>query len=524
MTMLPQVNIQQQTKTIDEISTYLSVFKDIDSADFVLWLLRNPDTGSFSLDNAEGVSPPTTKYPQLLAWGWNQNAVEIVENKLQLGEFARWIEQPVFNLLNLPVSYHEKVLGLVQIANFKELTHIKTLENLGHLMGQYLVTHQQLVESNQWASRLQQLLEFIGSISSSLDPDQILRMLLEQVSLLLDAEACSLYLTDNTNGEAILYLSSRSDHRLVENYRIPQGKGLIQHVIASGETLVVNDVPHDKRYFNGVDVLSNFQTRSVLAVALVSNRIELGRERGSTNSRIIGGLEILNKMNGGFTKMDMSLAEIFASQAATIQQTAQLYNQMDNLMIQLLTSLMHAVDAKDPYTKDHSKFVSEYAAAIGLELGLPAEDINQLRLGGLLHDVGKIGIPDEILKKMDSLTKEEFQEIYKHPQIGYKIVEKVSFHSKDVLRAIIEHHERLDGSGYPLGLQGNEISLVGRIMAVADSFHAMISDRPYRMALSHEKAFDELTKYANLQYDERCVQALKNLYAKEKIVTNKLWL
>ncbi len=521
MTILPQTK-QQQIKTTDEINTYLSIFQDIGNAEIVLWLLKNQESGSFSLENILGNQPPAVKYPNLLAWGWDQNALEIVENKTQLSEFARWIEKPIFNLMNLPVSHKDKVLGMIQIANFKELAQIRTLENLTQLMGNYLVIHNQLIESNQWASRLQQLLEFIGSISSPLDPDQILRMLLEQVSLLLDAEACSLYLMDDVNGEAILHLSSRTDRRLVENYRIPQGKGLIQHVLASGETLVVNDVLKDKRYFNGVDVLSNFKTRSVLAVALVSNRIELGKERGSTSSRIIGGLEILNKMSGGFSKMDVMLAEIFASQAATIQQTAKIYNQMDDLMIQLLTSLMHAVDAKDPYTKDHSKFVSEYAAAIGHELGLPAEDINQLRLGGLLHDVGKIGIPDDILKKMDSLTKEEFQEIYKHPQIGYKIVEKVSFKSKDVLRAIIEHHERLDGSGYPLGLRGNEISLVGRIMAVADSFHAMISNRPYRLALTHEKAFEELTKYVTIQYDERCVQALKNVYANGKIAVNTI--
>jgi len=143
-------------------------------------------------------------------------------------------------------------------------------------------------------------------------------------------------------------------------------------------------------------------------------------------------------------------------------------------------------------------------------------------LGGLLHDVGKIGIPDEILKKMDKLTREEFQEIYRHPQIGYKIVENVSFHSRDVLKAIIEHHERLDGSGYPLGLRDNEISMIGRIMAVADSFHAMISDRPYRLALTHEKAFDELSKYAGVQYDDRCIQALKNAYLEGQIITHGL--
>jgi putative nucleotidyltransferase with HDIG domain len=520
--MLPQLNTVQQVQTNNEIQEYLSVFKDVSQAEFILWLMRDPEIATLKVDSQLGLEHPLEKYPQLLAWGWNQSASEVIENQFQLQEFSRWAQRPVHSLLNLPVILQELPLGIIQIANFKKIAPQNALEKLAHLMGKHIITHQQLMDSNRWASRLQQLLEFIGSISASLDPDQILRMLLEQVSLLLDAEACSLFLIDQNSGEAILHLSTRTDRRLVENYRIPQGKGLIQHVIASGETLVVNDAQNDHRHFNGVDVLSNFQTRSALAVALVANRIELGRQRGSTQGRIIGGLEILNKMNGGFTKMDIALAEIFASQAATIQQTAQLYNQMDDLMMQLLTSLMHAVDAKDPYTRDHSKCVSDYAAAIGLEMGLPAEDISQLRLGGLLHDVGKIGIPDEILKKMDTLNREEFQEIYRHPQIGYKIVEKVSFNSRDVLKAIIEHHERLDGSGYPLGLQGNEISMIGRIMAVADSFHAMISDRPYRLALSHAKAFEELSIHAGLQYDERCVQALKNAYEKGFIVTHGL--
>ena len=521
MTMLQQLNTSLRLQTESDIQEYLSIFKEITQAEFVLWLMRDPEIATLKIDALLGIQHDLEKYPQLLAWGWDQSKPEVVDNKSQLEDLSRWIQYPVHNLLNLPVSHQELPLGIIQILNYKDSSHQISLEKLAQLMGKFIISHQQLRESNRWASRLQQLLDFIGSIHSSLDPDQILRMLLEQVSLLLDAEASSLFLIDQNSGEAILHLSSRTDRRLVENYRIPQGKGLIQHVIASGETLVVNDVHSDRRHFNGVDVLSNFHTRSVLGVALISNRIELGRQRGSTRGRIIGGLEILNKLNGDFTKMDITLAEIFASQAATILQTAQMYSQMDDLMMQLLFSLMNAVDAKDPYTKDHSRCVSEYAVAIGLEIGLPAEDINQLRLGGLLHDVGKIGIPDEILKKMDTLTKEEFQEIYRHPQIGYKIVEKVSFHSRDVLKAIIEHHERLDGSGYPLGLRGNEISMIGRIMAVADSFHAMISDRPYRLALSHEKAFEELTRCAGTKYDHRCVQALKNAYFNGAIITTR---
>lgn len=519
MTMVSEIIEKVEIQSENDIADYLSIFQDIGQADFVAWLIRDPEDSALSFDSLLGLSHQTGKYPHSLAWEWKQNEIEMVEDKNKLQAIGQWLQEPVYNLLNVPVAAQGQVYGVVQLVNFKEFSLKNTFEKLANLMGKYLLSCQQLLESNQWASRLQQLLEFIGSISSSLDPDQILRMLLEQVSMLLDAEACSLFLVDDRSREAILHLSSRTDRKLVENYRVPQGKGLVQHVITHGETLVVNDVKNDQRYFNGVDVLSNFQTRSVLAVALIANRIELGRERGSTAGKIVGGLEVLNKMNGGFSKMDVKLAEIFASQAATIQQTAQMYTHIDDLMIQLLTSLMHAVDAKDPYTKDHSKCVSEYAAAIAAEMGLPIEEVNQIRLGGLLHDVGKIGIPDEILKKTNSLTKDEFQEIYKHPQIGYKIVENVSFQSKSVLKCIIEHHEHLDGSGYPLGLRGNEISVEGRIMAVADSFHAMISDRPYRLALSHEKAFYELDKFSSVYYDPHCVHALKSAYSNGAIVT-----
>ena len=276
MTMLPQLNTIQQVQSANEIQEYLSIFKEISQADFVLWLMRDPEIASLKVDAKLGISQSLTKYPQLLAWGWNQSTSEVIENKLQLEEFSRWAQTPVHNLMNFPVLDQELPLGIIQVANFKEITPQTALEKLAQLMGKYIIAHQQLMDSNRWASRLQQLLEFIGNISASLDPDQILRMLLEQVSLLLDAEACSLFLIDQNSAEAILHLSTRTDRRLVENYRIPQGKGLIQHVIASGETLVVNDAQNDRRHFNGVDVLSNFRTRSALAVALVANRIELG--------------------------------------------------------------------------------------------------------------------------------------------------------------------------------------------------------------------------------------------------------
>lgn len=517
MTVLPY-RYQLQNLDLDtELNTFLDVCKDITEAEIGLFLLSNPDTMSFQLNTVIGAHPQASRCPDKLAWDSINEDYLWVEDPNQLSELSQWLEHQIHNVLCVPVIHKEKTLGVIQLINNTYIDKVSTVQKQTRLLGQHLVSSYHLYESNRWSGRLQQLLEFIGNISASLVPDEILRMMMEQISLLLDAEAASLFLIEENSGDAILHISSRADHRVVENYRVPRGKGIINHVLATGETIIVNNVDQDNRHFNGVDAISNFETQSILAVSLQSHRIELGKQRGTSKPRTIGGLEIINKMNGEFTKMDVSLAEIFASQAATVLQTATLYNEMDDLYKQLLGSLMHAVDAKDPYTERHSKSVSEYAVAIGHELNLPYEVINQLEIGGLLHDVGKIGIPDDILKKSSILTREEYHEIYRHPKIGYKIMQKVQLMGGDVLRAIVEHHERLDGSGYPLGLRGDEISLAGRIVAVADVFHALISNRPYRTAMPPEAAFAELYTEAGIRLDKSCVEALRKAYDSGKL-------
>ncbi len=522
MTVLPYRYQLQNLQINVELDAYLDLCIDLTEAEIGLCLLSNPETMSFQLNTVIGANPAAGRCPDQIAWDCMNEDYLWLEADERFDELEIWLNQKIKNLLCVPIVHKDKTLGVIQLVNNKFEDRKYLVQKQANLLGLYLVNTYHLSESNQWSGRLQQLLDFIGSISASLDPDEILRMMLEQISLLLDAEAASLFRIEEPSGDAILHLSSRADHRVVENYRIPRGKGIINHVISTGETLVVSNVDRDQRHFNGLDAISNFETRSILAVSLQSHRIVLGKKRGISKARVIGGLEIINKMNGEFTRMDVALAEIFASQAATILQTATLYNEMEDLYKQLLGSLMFAVDAKDPYTEYHSQSVSDYAVAIGQELGLSFEMINQLEIGGLLHDVGKIGIPDEILKKSSILTREEYHEIYRHPKIGYKIMQKVQLMGSDVLKAIIEHHERLDGSGYPLGLRGDEISLAGRIVAVADVFHALTSERPYRNAMPPEAAFAHLVSEAGIRLDKKCVEALRRAYDHGKIhVTEK---
>jgi diguanylate cyclase (GGDEF)-like protein len=176
------------------------------------------------------------------------------------------------------------------------------------------------------------------------------------------------------------------------------------------------------------------------------------------------------------------------------------------------TNLVRFVDAKDSSTANHSQVVSELAEAIGIELGLGSEYVEQVRLGGLLHDLGKIGIPDAILNAPRPLQPQEFEVVKKHPEIGFSLLEGLELAPVDGW--ILHHHEHWDGSGYPDGLAGEEIPLGARIILVADAFEAITADRPYRRAQSHEAALRELRLAAGHQFDPGVVAALERSFGR----------
>jgi diguanylate cyclase (GGDEF)-like protein len=177
----------------------------------------------------------------------------------------------------------------------------------------------------------------------------------------------------------------------------------------------------------------------------------------------------------------------------------------------LATALARAVDAKDPYTRSHCETVSALCGLIGEELELSPERLRDLRLAGLLHDVGKIGVGDDILLKPDKLTDSEFDLMKTHSTIGHGIVMGAAL--EEQAHAVLHHHERPDGGGYPDGLSGDEIPLESRIILVADAFEAMISDRPYRRGRPEAEALDELDRFAGTQFDPECVNALHRVLA-----------
>jgi len=197
------------------------------------------------------------------------------------------------------------------------------------------------------------------------------------------------------------------------------------------------------------------------------------------------------------------LEELVAAQA----------DQLEDLFVDALLSLANAIEARDGYTRGHVERVTRYAVSIGAELDMSGEELRNLWVAALLHDVGKIGVPDTILRKAGRLTPEEYEMMKRHPGIGAAIMERSAF-LRPALEGVLHHQERWDGGGYPLGLKGGAISLDGRILAVADTFDAIISTRPYREQRPAEEAIAELRRCAGTQFDPVVVAAVVRAWSK----------
>lgn len=233
-----------------------------------------------------------------------------------------------------------------------------------------------------------------------------------------------------------------------------------------------------------------------------------------SNDRIVGVLDLSRAPDQpGFDRDDRTLLTICASQIAASLDNSRLYRQVKQQNIEMIAALAASIDARDPYTAGHSMQVMRYAVRLGEVIGLDAARIEALRYGGLLHDIGKIGVPDAILLKPASLSTEEMEIMRAHAVIGVEIVRGVKS-LRPVLPVIRHHHERIDGTGYPDGLSGDQIPLEARIMAIADAYDTMTSDRAYRRAMTQDEAIAKLRKWRGTQWDaelvDRFVELLKS--------------
>lgn len=354
-------------------------------------------------------------------------------------------------------------------------------------------------------AELNTLLEVGKAISSTLDLDDLLRKIMSMATKVMRCETSTVYLVDRETNELYFHIV-QGDAKVgakLQEIRLPMGTGLAGWCAKENAPVIVPDTSKDPRFFKAADKKSGFVTRSMICVPM------------RLKDEVVGVLQVLNRTGDiPFNEHDLEMLEAVANQAVSAIDNARLYDNIQKVYLATIEVLATAIDAKDPYTQGHSARVTQYSIAVAEELSLSKKEVENVRIAGLLHDVGKIGIKDSIIRKPGRLTDEEYAIIKGHPSIGAKILRPVGFLA-DKVPGVLHHHEYYDGRGYPDHLVGEAIPLMGRIICVADAFDAMTTNRPYRKGLSVNTAVAELKKFSGKQFDPICVEAFMRAFEKK---------
>lgn len=342
-------------------------------------------------------------------------------------------------------------------------------------------------------NKITKLYHIGARITSNIKIKSLMNDIMEITKETLGVEASTLYLIDEEKQELWFEVALGDKGTLVKEIRLKIGEGIAGWVAKEGVTLNIADVNKDPRYMSSIAKKIDYKQKAMLTVPV--------KYKGKT----LGVLQLINKRNGGkFTKEDEELLEGMSSQVAIALVNANLYKELKDLFTESITSLAEAIDAKDPYTNGHSRRVTEYSVKIGREMKLNEEGLEKLQYMAILHDVGKIGIRDSILNKEAQLDNDEYAIMRTHTLVGAKILSSMKS-LQNLSVGALYHHEKYDGTGYNQGLKGDEIPFEARVIAVADTYDAITTDRPYRKGLDHETAVNEINKYAGKQFDPEIV-------------------
>ncbi|MBE3599192.1 MAG: GAF domain-containing protein [Limnochordaceae bacterium] len=356
---------------------------------------------------------------------------------------------------------------------------------------------QQMYDRVSVAYRQLKAFQEIGmEIASSLDPAQVLRTVARYAAELTGSDAGAVFEYDPQEGVLAVTASHGVEDAFVEGIRrarVRPGDGAIGRAVAERRPVQVADVESEPGYaFLHLTRPQGF--RSILAVPMAS-----GEE-------MVGGLVVWRKEPGLLDRGAVDWLVALAQQSTAAIRNARLFAALERAYDDTLEALTAALDVRDRDTEGHSRRVAALALAIAREMGLPTYALQALYRGGLLHDIGKIGIPDNILHKRGPLDDREWEIMRQHPLLGFRVLEGIQF-LRDGATVVLHHHERYDGRGYPMGLQAERIPIIARIFAVADAYDAMTSWRPYRAPIPPDQAVEEIVRNSGSQFDPEVVQA-----------------
>ena len=437
-------------------------------------------------------------------------------------EISKAVGCTVINALCVPLKSKGEALGVLEVFNKKLSTEESKEGDKG--VAPFTAEDQKLIvslsneivmvienamlfnERERKVVELDNLLKATEAIASAMQLDPLLDTIMERGMKVMDAEGCSVLLVDEKEKKLQFVAASGAKKEEVKKLSLNMGEGVAGWVAQNDQPLLIDDVSKDDRFSKKIDETLTQKTKSLICVPL------------KVKERTIGVMEVMNKRGDRtFTERDMVLFKPLSAQAAVAIERAKLYEDLEDMYISTVKSLAAAIDAKDPYTRGHSERVTRFSMLIAKELGLDDKTQRDVQLCGLLHDVGKIGVPISILRKKDKLTDEDWKHIRRHPVLGAEIVSPIA-QLKELIPNIRHHHERYDGKGYPDKLKGEDIPLISRILSVADTFDALTSERPYRNGLADKAAVEEMEVVKGTQLDAACVEAFLTGYRKGFII------
>jgi HD-GYP domain-containing protein (c-di-GMP phosphodiesterase class II) len=366
----------------------------------------------------------------------------------------------------------------------------------------YAALIQELEQYRQQHQRLQLLFNITRNITRELTIDRLLLRIMDEVKNVLNCDRCSVFILNEDSQE----LWARVAHGESE-IRFASHLGIAGHVASTGEILNIPDAYADPRFNPDIDKKTGYLTYNMLTTPM---RNKMGD--------IIGVFQALNKVGGPFTKDDEALLDAIGAISASQIENARLYEEQKKSFDSFIETLASTIDARDPTTSGHSKRIALYADEIAKIVHLDDIEREVLRTSALLHDYGKIAVREAVLTKKGRLTPREFAHIQSHPEFTRTILEKINFsrHLRQVPEIASSHHEKLDGSGYPKRLKGEQIPQLARILAVCDVFDALTSNRPYRDRMNIYQVLKILNDGSGKDFDTLFIDALK------KIKLNKL--
>ena len=345
-------------------------------------------------------------------------------------------------------------------------------------------------EIHRMLQKMERLLEINITLSSTLELARVLDLIIAKAVEMLECEAGSILLYNKEKDCLDFSASTSVDSKKLAEIHVPLTDSLAGAIFSKNQPLVVKNVDKDIRHNASVAAQIHFQTHSLLGVPM---RI---------HNRVIGVLEALNKKQGTFTDEDVKILTAIASQSAVAIENAQLVQALQESYETTLEGWSAALDLRDKETEGHSQRVTWLAIRLAQEVGVSKEALTYLRQGALLHDIGKMAVPDRILHKHGPLTDREKAIMRQHPVNAYNILYPITY-----LRSALDipycHHEKWDGSGYPRGLKGEEIPLAARIFTIIDVWDALRSNRPYRKAWSVKKTIAYIQKQSGKFFDPK---------------------